>query len=84
MVEFPSNAINCSQPSLHKLFLTLPYLDDVTNKAHADLEWRKQSLEELAELTPVMKVHGVHAHQVELDEDFLLMVKSVKSNLTDS
>lgn len=160
VVEFliPNNAINCSPPSLHELFLTLPYLGDVANKAHADLEWRRQSLEESAELTPDepshifwqkrlnakttngsfkypnlrkvvacvmslpfsnasverlfsllkliktsmrnalkretlvglmhanegMKVHGVHAHQVALDEDFLRMVKNVKSNLTDS
>ena len=27
-----------------------------------------------------MKVHRVHAHQIELDEDFARTVKNVKSN----
>ena len=53
VVEFliPSNAIKCSLPSLHELFLTLPYLADVADKGRADLDWRRQSLEESAELT---------------------------------
>ena len=54
VVEFliPSNAIACSPPSLAELFVTSPYLADVADKARADLEWRKQSLEECAVLTP--------------------------------
>ena len=48
VVEFliPSNAIKCSPPLRHELFLTLSYLADVADKGRADLEWRRQSLEE--------------------------------------
>ena len=48
VVEFliPSNAIKCLPPLRHELFLTLSYLADVADKGRADLEWRRQSLEE--------------------------------------
>jgi hypothetical protein len=54
LVEFliPSNAVKCSPTSLHELFSTFPYLAEVANVISADLEWRKQSLEESAELLP--------------------------------
>ncbi len=54
LVEFliPSNAVKCSPSSLHELFTTFPYLADVADLVSADLEWRKQSLEEPTELTP--------------------------------
>ena len=31
-----------------------------------------------------MKASGVQAHQIELDEEFVRLVKNVKSNVTDS
>ncbi len=38
--------------SLHKLFSTFLYLAEVADVVSADLEWRKQSLEESTVLTP--------------------------------
>ena len=54
LVEFliPSNAVKCSPTSLHELFSTFPYLVEVADVVSADLEWRKQSLEESTVLTP--------------------------------
>lgn len=54
LVEFliPSNAVKCSPPSLNELFSTFPYLAEETDVVRADLEWRKQSLEESTELIP--------------------------------
>ena len=51
LVEFLI-AVKCSPTSLHKLFSTFPYLADVADDVSADLEWRKQSLEEFTELKP--------------------------------
>ena len=160
LVEFliPSNAVKCLPLSLHELFSTLPYLADVADVVSADLEWRRQSLEESTKLTPNessivfwqkrlnaktingsfkypnlrkvvacmmslpfsnasvervfsllkriktdsrnalkretlvglihahegMKAHDIHAHQIELNTDFIRMVKAVKSEATDS
>ena len=52
-VEFliPSNDVECSPSLPHELF-TFPYLADVADLVSADLEWRKQSLEESTELAP--------------------------------
>ena len=54
LVEFliPSNAVKCSPPSLQELFTTFLYLADVADLVSADLEWRKQSLEESTEFAP--------------------------------
>ena len=48
LVEFliPNNAVKCIPPSLNELFVNLPYLAEVTDMTSADLEWRKQALEE--------------------------------------
>ena len=52
LVEFliPSNAVKCVPPSLNELFKHLPYLADLADMTSADLEWRKQALEEPEEM----------------------------------
>ena len=52
LLEFliPSNAVKCVPSSLNKLFMHLPYLADVADMTSADLEWRKQALEEPEEM----------------------------------
>ena len=52
LVEFliPSNAVKCVPPSLNELFKHLPYLADIADMTSADLEWKKQALEEPEEM----------------------------------
>ena len=51
-IEFllPSNAIKCNPPSLYEVYSTLPYVKDISDKSHTDLEWRQQALEECDEI----------------------------------
>ena len=41
-----NNPVKCVPPSLNELFVNLPYLAEVADMTSADLEWRKQGLEE--------------------------------------
>ena len=52
LLEFltPSNAVKCVPSSLNELFMHLAYLADIADMTSADLEWRKQALEEPEEM----------------------------------
>lgn len=68
-----------SNASVERLFSLLKLIKTSMRNA-----LKRETLVGLMHANEGMKVHGVHAHQVELDEDFVRMVKNVKSNLTDS
>ena len=45
-IEFllPYNAIQCNPPSLYEVYSAPPYFEEISDKSHADLEWRQQAL----------------------------------------
>ena len=68
-----------SNASVERLFSLLKLVkSDVRNAL------KRETLAGLMHAHEGMKASGVHAHEIELDKEFVRLVKNVKSNVTDS